>query len=522
MNMENQGVIAASSPEARSGLAASMTLLFTGFVVITGLSWESVTAMVSTWYHKSSYNHGFIIFPIAAYLAWERRWRLRELTLRPCWSGLLVVAGFALMWLISSGASILEGEQFAYIGMLQGLMLTIMGWRIFRAQLLPILYLALMVPTGAFLLPTLQTIATWLTRHLLQLTSIPFFVEQYYLQLPVGSFFIAPGCAGLNFIFSSLALSIIYAELMYAGWRRKLATVLIALGTAILANGVRIFVILWLAQVSNNRLDIVDDHILYGWGFFFIVLLLLMWVGRRFSNIEMHNGEKDAWDWLPRRSFPAGNLAAAGALSVAIAAATMGYGLAAFSGGIPESGMSLAAPDKLDGWIRNQDEMSYYPGAFGNADVREIWRYDHARASVILIAAHYSDQWQGHEADAISNRQIVGERKILRTAAPAISLNGAQHKVMEFTAAAASNNLLVWRWYCGGERFISDTMSLRVYNVLRKLGMRKSAATAYVLITEDTDSARDNMAAFLQAAGDSPGFTMMRGGEKVQINHVCW
>ena len=522
MNMENQHAAGEAPPEAKGGLIAGLGLLIAGFVVVTTLSWDSVTAMVTTWYNISAYNHGFIIFPVAAYLAWERRWRLRELHLQPCWPGLLVVTGFALLWLLSRGASLLEGEQFAYIGILQGLILTIMGRKIFRALILPILYLLLMVPTGTFLLPALQTVATWLTVQLLQLTNIPFFVEQYHIQLPVGAFVVAPGCAGLNFIFSSLALSIVYAELMYTGWRRKLAAILIAVGAAILANGVRIFAILWLAEISNNQLAIVDDHILYGWGFFFIVLLLMMWIGGKFSNIELHSAGNGAWDWLPRRLSPAGNLVMAGVASAAIAAAIMGYGLAALSEGVPQTGMRLAAPDRIDGWVRNQTEMTYSFDAFGGADARGIWRYDHAQASVILIAAHYADQWEGHEADAGSDSQIMGERKILRSAAPEISVNGAQQSITEFTAAASANNLLVWRWYCGGDRFISGGLHLRAYNALSKLAMGNSPATAFVLITEDNDAARGDMTAFLQAAKASPDFVAMDAEAKTRKNLVCW
>lgn len=522
MNMENQDAVRASSPEARNGLITSLGLLFAGFAVITLLSWDSVTAMVRTWYHISAYNHGFIIFPIAAFLAWERRRRLRELMLQPCWPGLLVVAGFALLWLLSLGASIQEGEQFAYIGMLQGLILTIMGRKIFRAQLLPIFYLFLMVPTGTFLLPTLQMIATWLTVQQLQLTNIPFYVEQYHFQLPAGSFMVAPGCAGLNFILSSLALSIVYAEMMYTGWRRKLAAILIAVSVAILANGVRIFAILWLAEISNNQLAIVDDHILYGWGFFFIILLLLMGLGRNFSNIEIPAAENGAWGWLPRHSSPARSLAGAGALSAAIAAALMGYGLAAFAGGIPQPGMNLSAPGKIDGWVRSQAEMTYAPDAFGGADARGIWRYDYAQASVILFAAHYADQWEGHEASSGNDSLLMGEQKITGSATPMISVNGVQRKVRETTTATPKNNLLVWRWYCGGERFISGSLSLRAYNALRKLSMKKSPATAFILITKDNDAARGNMMNFLQAAAAAPGFVAMDASAKPMGNLACW
>jgi len=485
----------------------SLGFLFTAIAVLTALAWQSVTGMVSIWLNDSAYNHGLFILPIAAFMAWERRERLAGLTLEPYWPGIILVAGFAFAWLFARGAAIMEGEQIAYVGMLQGLMLTVLGRRIFRAQLLPILYLWLLVPTGGFLLPALQGVATWLTTQFLQLTSIPFFVEQFYFQLPVGLFFVAPGCAGLNFILAALALSIVYADLMYVGWQRKIICILSWLGVAVLANGIRIFGILWLAEITNKQLAIVDDHLLYGWGFFFIILIGLMYAGRRFSNMPPVSANDGVRDWLPTAAASIGSIGAATALSILIISAVVGYGLVVFSDGVRPQGLVLGAPENTGEW-RMAGELGYAQSAFPNADARNVWRFENAGTELNLFVAYYAGQWDGHEA-AADNNNIFGDAdiKIIGRASPVILLNGAPVQVQEETVSGARNNLLIWRWYCAGGHFTTSRLEVRLRASAGRLLLRDSQAAVFTLFAPDSSGAREKMTSLMQAiATAKPGF----------------
>ncbi len=47
----------------------------------------------------------------------------------------------------------------------------------------------------------------------------------------------------------------------------------------IVANWLRAYMIVMLGHLSNNRLAVGVDHIIYGWVFFGLVMLLLFWVG---------------------------------------------------------------------------------------------------------------------------------------------------------------------------------------------------------------------------------------------------
>lgn len=500
----------------------SAGFLLAGIVVLTGLTWQSVTDMVTIWLRDSAYNHGLFILPIAAFMAWERRERLAGLSIEPYWPGIIIVAGFAFTWLASRGASIMEGEQISYVGMVQGLILTVLGRKIFRAQLLPILYLWLLVPTGGFLIPGLQAIATWLAQNLLQLTSIPFFVEQFYFQLPVGLFFVAPGCAGLNFLLAALALSIVYVDLVFVGWKRKIICILIWLGVAILANGVRIFGILWIAEISNRQLDIVDDHILYGWGFFIIILIGLMYVGQRFSNMPPLTADTIKRDWLPTGAASIGKTGIAALAPVLISAGIISYGYLAFSQEVPVQGWTVTVPQSAGEW-RFSKEFGYSENAFPKADVRRVIHFETPTAQANLFIAHYSGQWEGHEAVS-DNHNILGEQelKITGRAMPEVLLNGTQRRVIEETVSGGSGNILMWRWYCAGSYFTTSRMEVRLRAAANRMFFRSSPATVFTMFTQDTPDTRANMTSLMQAlAGSDPGIMVVDAQGTVIGNAVC-
>lgn len=249
---------------------------------------ETALRAVDLWSSSSAYNYAFLIIPISAYLVWEERARLAVMVPSPSPLGLVVVFLFSVSWLIADAIGINEGRQLSLVGIFQGILLTVLGVRVFRLLLFPITYLWLLVPTGEFLVPTLQKVATAGSVWMLDLTGIPQYTEGFLIQTPTGNFLVEPGCAGLNFILSSLALSLLYGKLTYRRWRTRLICIFTALVLSVVANIVRIYLIIAITQFTDRKLNIADDHILYGWGFFAVIMLVTMWFGLKFEDKEVH------------------------------------------------------------------------------------------------------------------------------------------------------------------------------------------------------------------------------------------
>ena len=196
----------------------------------------------------------------------------------------LAVARVGAVWWLAHALRIAEGEQFALAFMLQAVLLAVLGWPVYRALLFPFAYLLLMVPTGDFLLGPLQGVATQVASFLLRLTGIPVFVEGTIIEVPTRTVIIAPGCAGLNFLLASLALSLLFADLLYRHWPKRVVCVVAALALSVAANWVRIYALIVFDYFTDSRTNIFDDHLLYGWGFFTIIMALLLWLAHRLQD----------------------------------------------------------------------------------------------------------------------------------------------------------------------------------------------------------------------------------------------
>jgi len=245
---------------------------------------QEVAAAVQTWLDSTAYNHCFLVIPIAAYLAWDRRDTLRGVTPNP--EPLLALVGIpiALVWLLAERLGIMEGRQLAAMSMAELLAFVVLGRRLWWLLAGPLLYLYFLVPFGDFLTPNLQDITTGLVRYGLELLQIPAYITGYTIEIPEGTFYIAEACAGLRFLIASIAFGTLYALLMYRGALRRTVFIAISIVVPIIANGMRAVGIIALGHLLGSAQAAATDHVLYGWLFFSIVILLLIALGLPFRE----------------------------------------------------------------------------------------------------------------------------------------------------------------------------------------------------------------------------------------------
>lgn len=304
-----------------------------------------IAAAVRIWNTSTAYNHCWLIGPIAAWLAWQRRERLAVLAPEPAPLFALLAIPGTLTWLVAERLGIMEGRQLVAMGLVWVLVLAVLGWRFSLAFAGPLAYLIFLVPFGGFAVLPLQHITAWLIDWKLDLVGITHFVDGLMIETPAGLFHVAEACAGLRFIIAALAFGALYALVIFRSpWRRLLVMVL-ALVVPILANGIRAWGIIVLAEFLGSAEAAAADHIVYGWGFFSFVILLLILAGLPFRE----DAAPLAAPRFPSRPGTVARpamLAAALVLAAGLAAAGPGAAatLAYRSGGPVETALRLAAP----------------------------------------------------------------------------------------------------------------------------------------------------------------------------------
>lgn len=258
--------------------------LLAGLLVLGLLFRQEIAAAVEVWSSSTAYNHCFLVLPIAAYLAWDRRAALAGVPVRPAPWFALAALPLGLAWLAAERLGIMEGRQLAAMALMQLLFLAVLGWRMYRVLAAPLLYLFFLVPFGAFVTPALQNFTVHFVMSGLDLLGIPNFTDGMLIQIPEGNFYVAEACAGLRFLIASIAFGALYAVLMYRGIWKRLAFIALSTIVPVIANGFRALGIVTLGHALGSAEAAETDHVLYGWIFFSLVTLLLIALGLPFRD----------------------------------------------------------------------------------------------------------------------------------------------------------------------------------------------------------------------------------------------
>lgn len=270
--------------DTRTTWRPALVALCLGVACWAALFWPECQAAVGIWITSTAYGHCFLIIPMALYLAWDRRALLTGIAARPTPAFALLALPVAAVWLLAERLGIMEGRQIAAIAGLEVLALTVLGWRLARVLAAPLVFLFFLVPFGAFFTPWLQAITARITEIGLTVLRIPHYVDSLVIEIPEGTFFVAEACAGLRFLIAAVAFGVFFALLNYRSPGRRVAFMVASIAIPIFANGLRALGIVVLGHILGSAEAGAADHLIYGWVFFSIVMLLLVAAGMPFRE----------------------------------------------------------------------------------------------------------------------------------------------------------------------------------------------------------------------------------------------
>ncbi|MEC4893395.1 MAG: cyanoexosortase B [Oscillatoria sp. PMC 1051.18] len=212
------------------------------------------------------FSHGIIGLPFAAYITWLKRkkWRRLANTFHPL-GGVLLAVG-AIFYL--SGISELVNLSFPAI--LAGICLGLKGLPGFKLQSFPLLLVLLATPNSIpylispYTLPLQKFIAGVAGFVLIQF-GMDITVEEIYLTVGGRVVEVAPYCAGLKMLFTSL-----YIALMLLYWTGALAsrqkTIILLSGSIIISVTANIIRNILLTYFHGTGQSVAFEWLHEGWG----------------------------------------------------------------------------------------------------------------------------------------------------------------------------------------------------------------------------------------------------------------
>lgn len=254
------------------------------FGVAIFVLWPTLQQMESVWRHSETYMHCYFIVPMALYMVWNQRDNVKNLTPQPALLPALFLLPVCLLWLSAYAIDVGFVSHISQVVVFQLLIWHLLGNQIAAKIRFPLLFLIFLAPFGESLTPALQEITADIGVALLRLADIPVYREGLYLHTPVTVFEVAVACSGLNFLISSAVISLLFAYLYFYKLSKQVVFVCFALVLAILANGLRAFLLMLIGEKTNMAWGFGDDHYYYGWIVFAVTMLISFRIGERFAD----------------------------------------------------------------------------------------------------------------------------------------------------------------------------------------------------------------------------------------------
>ena len=480
---------------------AQLALAWFALILLTARSWGE---MAVQWWSISTYNHILFIPPIVAWLVWLRRGELARLEPKAWPPGLALVFGALFVWLLGELAGVNLVAQAGAVGALQMATLTLLGPRAAWGLLFPLAYMVFLVPFGDELVPALQMITAELVIGLTEASGIPATIDGVFIDTPAGLFEVAEACSGVKFLIAMIALGVLVAQTCFTRWKHRMLFLAASVAVPILANGVRAWGTIYIAQSQGIEFAAGFDHIFYGWIFFAIVVALVLGAAwRHFDRDPEDPGfDGDALAASPAFArFERGSSVAVlpifgiGALIAFFALwKALGANLAA---DLPES---IAAPE-IPGWQRVEPQMqlAWQPRASG-ADRRLLASYaDSEGHRVDLFVAAYAAQGPDRDAGAQGEGAIVPDTD-WRWLGTGPYREGARSDYL--FALGSVRRLAETRWIIGDTRTDSATR-LTLEAMRDRLFLSPRPTLMVVVSAEDRPvlSARASLDAFHRSTG---------------------
>ena len=296
--MPPEALRAGTSP---AGWPAAIPSTWRAPLMRLGIAWATVgialhrdlAAMAGQWWDSSTYNHVLLVPPIIAWLVVLRWPELRQLTPSAWRGGLALFAIASLGWVLGSMAELAQLRELALVLMLQAALAAMLGLRVSAGLLFPLGYMLFLVPAGDEAIPLLQTITARITTGLLGLSHIPARIDGVFISTPGGYFKVAEACSGVKFLVAMIAYGTLAAHVCFRS-RRRAVFMMACLVTPVLANGVRAWGTIAIAQVVGIQFAAGFDHVFYGWVFFALVMAAVMAAGWRWFDRAVDDPMIDA------------------------------------------------------------------------------------------------------------------------------------------------------------------------------------------------------------------------------------
>ena len=491
-------------------------------LVLLGLYHETALAMVRIWIRSETFTHAFLVPPITLWLVWEKRHVLATSQPRPSLWLALPLAGLGFTWLLGEMAAVNALAQLAFAGMLIVAVPLVIGLPAARLIAFPLGFLLFAVPIGEFAMPTLMDWTAAVTVMALRASGIPVYQEGLHFVISSGSWSVVEACSGVRYLLASLTVGTLFAYLNYRSLKRRLVFVGVSILVPVVANWIRAYIIVMLGHLSGGAIATGVDHLIYGWVFFGVVIMIMFAIGMRWREDGADSDVRPPSAARADTSITgAGHLAAA-CLIFAVAVGAPHAALRALDAGGP------MPPPRLDphalargGWALTGQPLADWKPAFGKPSAEMNTALSDGAHRVGVYVAYYRQQ--NYERKLVSSDNVLvrssdqdwvqvgrSNRTVALDGQPVMVRSG------RLRANAGEKRLLAWHWYWINGRVTASDYAGKGWLALSRLTGQGDDSAAVVLYAPEDQPGGAEAALEAFVAGGGSGIAAVLADAKSQ------
>lgn len=243
-------------------------LYFLAIAAFLVVFYPTLSGLIHQWYNSEEQSYGFFIVPFSIYFVLKKRQKWNNIPVR---SNVLGAAAFTLsimLYIFSRVAEIETLGTFSLVLSIWGGTWFLFGTALVRTLVFPLGLLLLMIPIPAqiYSLATvpLQLFVSKVSAGVAQMVGVPVYREGNVLIMPNHTLAVVQACSGLRSLMALIALCIIFGHIMLkSNWLRTFL-VCCAVPVALLANILRVIILLFLFHYFDIDLARGIGHTVLG------------------------------------------------------------------------------------------------------------------------------------------------------------------------------------------------------------------------------------------------------------------
>lgn len=447
--------------------------------------WPTTLGVIDTWHNSVSYNHGYLVVPVSAWLLWRERGKFAGTDWRPWWPGLALLVLLGVLWFLGYASNIKSFRDLALVASIPATLITVLGRDFARRAAFPLAFLLFAWPFGEVFIPQLIDLTADFTVTALRLSGVPVFREGNNFVIPSGEWSVVQECSGVRYLIVSLFAGSLFAYLNFRSNRRRWVFVAMAVIVPIVANWLRAYLIVLLGHLSNNTIAVGVDHLIYGWVFFGVVMTALFYFGLRFMGDGHPEIAAPARSASPT-STPMRPVWISAAATAALSAVAP---LAAFAIDAVDAAAhgtyEVALPPTLGAWVRAGDPASTWRPPFENPTARASALYRRENGTVDVHIARYASDSGATKLTTFDSSTMVDFDSAWRVQARrdiVVDAIAPGFKVVEREIGAHGVYILSWQWALIGGMEASGFVDAKVALTRARLSGRGTDSTGVALI----------------------------------------